>query len=139
MEPFPQFCSLGSGTGFLHLFAKILVRPAEWGLPWCECRDPKREYGLGERPGGEGVAADQEAKETQQQEVAHPPTQPRTTPRLKPKLAGEKGAIGTIIYSDPADDGYGAGDVYPKGPFKNESGVQRGSVMDMPLSESLMR
>ena len=51
---------------------------------------------------------------------------------IKPKLAGEKGAIGTIIYSDPADDGYGAGDVYPKGPFKNESGVQRGSVMDMP-------
>jgi N-acetylated-alpha-linked acidic dipeptidase len=51
---------------------------------------------------------------------------------IKPKLAGEKGAIGTIIYSDPADDGYGAGDVYPQGPFKNESGVQRGSVMDMP-------
>lgn len=51
---------------------------------------------------------------------------------IKPKLAGEKGAIGTIIYSDPADDGYGAGDVYPAGPFKNESGVQRGSVMDMP-------
>ncbi len=51
---------------------------------------------------------------------------------IKPKLAGEKGAIGTIIYSDPADDGYGAGDTYPKGPFKHESGVQRGSVMDMP-------
>ena len=51
---------------------------------------------------------------------------------IKPKLAGEKGAIGTIIYSDPADDGFGVGDVYPKGPFKNESGVQRGSVMDMP-------
>ena len=51
---------------------------------------------------------------------------------IKPKLAGEKGAIGTIIYSDPADDGYGAGDVYPKGPFKNDSAVQRGSVMDMP-------
>lgn len=51
---------------------------------------------------------------------------------IKPKLAGEKGAIGTIIYSDPADDGYGAGDVYPEGPFKNASGVQRGSVMDMP-------
>lgn len=51
---------------------------------------------------------------------------------IKPKLAGEKGAIATIIYSDPADDGYGAGDAYPKGPFKHESGVQRGSVMDMP-------
>ena len=51
---------------------------------------------------------------------------------IKPKLAGEKGAIGTIIYSDPADDGYGAGDTYPDGPYKHESGVQRGSVMDMP-------
>jgi len=51
---------------------------------------------------------------------------------IKPKLAGEKGAIGTIIYSDPVDDGYGAGDVYPKGAFKHETGVQRGSVMDMP-------
>ncbi|MEQ8955915.1 MAG: transferrin receptor-like dimerization domain-containing protein, partial [Gammaproteobacteria bacterium] len=51
---------------------------------------------------------------------------------IKPKLAAEKGAIGTIIYSDPADDGYGAGDTYPDGPFKHESGVQRGSVIDMP-------
>jgi len=52
---------------------------------------------------------------------------------IKPKLAAEKGAIGALIYSDPADDGYAAGDVYPAGPFKNASGVQRGSVMDMPL------
>ncbi len=51
---------------------------------------------------------------------------------IKPKLAAEKGAIATIIYSDPADDGYGKGDTYPKGAFKHESGVQRGSVMDMP-------
>lgn len=51
---------------------------------------------------------------------------------IKPKLAAEKGAIGTLIYSDPADDGYGAGDTYPQGPFKHESAVQRGSVMDMP-------
>ena len=51
---------------------------------------------------------------------------------IKPKLAGEKGAIATLIYSDPADDGYGKGDVYPKGPYKNDSAVQRGSVMDMP-------
>jgi N-acetylated-alpha-linked acidic dipeptidase len=51
---------------------------------------------------------------------------------IKPKLAGEKGALATIIYSDPADDGYGAGDAYPEGPFKHASGVQRGSVMDMP-------
>lgn len=51
---------------------------------------------------------------------------------IKPKLAAEKGAIGCIIYSDPEDDGYGQGDVYPKGAFKNKTGVQRGSVMDMP-------
>jgi N-acetylated-alpha-linked acidic dipeptidase len=52
---------------------------------------------------------------------------------IKPKLAAEKGAIGCIIYSDPKDDGFYRGDVYPKGAFKNETGVQRGSVMDMPL------
>ena len=52
---------------------------------------------------------------------------------IKPKLAAEKGAIGCIIYSDPKDDGYVRGDVYPKGAFKNRTGVQRGSVMDMPL------
>jgi len=52
---------------------------------------------------------------------------------IKPKLAAEKGAIGCIIYSDPADDGYVKGDVYPEGAFKNKTGVQRGSVMDMPL------
>ncbi len=52
---------------------------------------------------------------------------------IKPKLAAEKGAIGCIIYSDPKDDGYRKGDVYPKGAFKNQYGVQRGSVMDMPL------
>jgi N-acetylated-alpha-linked acidic dipeptidase len=50
---------------------------------------------------------------------------------IKPKIAQEHGAIGCIIYSDPQDDGYFQGDVYPKGPFKSEYGVQRGSVMDM--------
>lgn len=52
---------------------------------------------------------------------------------IKPKVAQEHGAIGCIIYSDPMDDGYFAGDVYPKGAYKNEYGVQRGSVMDMPI------
>lgn len=51
---------------------------------------------------------------------------------IKPKVAAEKGAIGCIIYSDPKDDGYFQGDVYPKGAYKNEYGVQRGSVLDMP-------
>ena len=37
---------------------------------------------------------------------------------IKPKVAQEHGAIGCLIYSDPIDDGYVAGDVYPKGAFK---------------------
>ena len=52
---------------------------------------------------------------------------------IKPKVAYEHGAIGCIIYSDPEDDGYRAGDVYPEGPFRPKDGVQRGSVMDMPV------
>jgi N-acetylated-alpha-linked acidic dipeptidase len=52
---------------------------------------------------------------------------------IKPKIAQEHGAVGCIIYSDPKDDGYYQGDVYPKGAFKNEYGVQRGSVMDMVI------
>ncbi len=52
---------------------------------------------------------------------------------LKPKLAQEHGAVGCIIYSDPADDGYGPGDTYPKGAYRNENGIQRGSVLDMPV------
>ena len=52
---------------------------------------------------------------------------------IKPKVAFEHGAIGCIIYSDPADDGYGQGDVYPVGPFRPWNGAQRGSVMDMPV------
>jgi N-acetylated-alpha-linked acidic dipeptidase len=52
---------------------------------------------------------------------------------IKPKVAAEHGAIGCLIYSDPADDGYAVGDVYPKGPMRNADGVQRGSVMDMPV------
>ncbi len=52
---------------------------------------------------------------------------------LKPKLAYEHGAVGCIIYSDPADDGYGAGDAYPKGAYRPEHGLQRGSVQDIPV------
>ena len=50
---------------------------------------------------------------------------------LKPKLAQEHGAIGCIIYSDPRDDGYAQGDVYPKGGWRPPEGVQRGSVLDI--------
>ncbi len=49
---------------------------------------------------------------------------------VKPKVAAEHGAIGCIIYSDPHEDGYFAGDVFPKGPMRPPDGVQRGSVMD---------
>ena len=52
---------------------------------------------------------------------------------IKPKVAYEHGAVGCIIYSDPADDGYAQGDVYPTGPFRPANGAQRGSVMDMPV------
>ena len=51
----------------------------------------------------------------------------------KPKVAQEHGAAGCIIYSDPKEDGYYNGDVYPKGAYKNEYGVQRGSVMDIVI------
>ncbi len=52
---------------------------------------------------------------------------------IKPKLAQERGAVGCIIYSDPIDDGHGKGAVYPEGPHRPPQGVQRGSVMDMPI------
>ena len=52
---------------------------------------------------------------------------------IKPKLAAEHGATACIVYSDPRDDGYYTGDVYPDGPQRPQYGAQRGSVMDMPL------
>jgi N-acetylated-alpha-linked acidic dipeptidase len=51
---------------------------------------------------------------------------------IKPKVAAEHGAVGCLIYSDPKDDGYDDGAVYPKGPMRPRDGVQRGSVADMP-------
>jgi len=51
---------------------------------------------------------------------------------IKPKVAAEKGAVGCIIYSDPREDGYFQGEVFPKGPMRPPRGVQRGSVMDLP-------
>jgi N-acetylated-alpha-linked acidic dipeptidase len=49
---------------------------------------------------------------------------------IKPKVAAEHGAVGCIIYSDPRNDGYGPGDVFPKGGYRPELGVQRGGVND---------
>ena len=53
---------------------------------------------------------------------------------IKPKVAYEHGAVGCIIYSDPHEDGYFEGDVYPAGAYRPEMGAQRGSVMDMPIN-----
>ena len=50
---------------------------------------------------------------------------------VKAYVAEQHGAAGVIIYSDPADDGYFRGDKYPKGPFRPDTGVQRGSVQYM--------
>jgi len=52
---------------------------------------------------------------------------------IKPKVAAEHGAVGCLIYSDPAGDGYADGDTFPKGAYRPPDGVQRGSVMDMVL------
>ena len=52
---------------------------------------------------------------------------------IKAKLAQTHGALACLIYSDPRDDGYYQGLTYPDGPYRPEHGVQRGSVMDMPV------
>ena len=51
---------------------------------------------------------------------------------IKPKVAYEHGAVGALIYSDPKDDGFAEGELYPNGPYRPKDGVQRGSVLDMP-------
>ena len=51
---------------------------------------------------------------------------------IKPKVAAEHGAVGCLIYSDPADDGYAEDNVFPQGPMRPADGVQRGSVLDFP-------
>jgi N-acetylated-alpha-linked acidic dipeptidase len=47
---------------------------------------------------------------------------------VKVYIAEQRGAVGVLIYSDPQDDGYFQGDAYPNGPWRPETGVQRGSV-----------
>jgi N-acetylated-alpha-linked acidic dipeptidase len=47
---------------------------------------------------------------------------------VKVYLAEQRGAAGVLLYSDPQDDGYYKGDPYPLGPWRPETGVQRGSV-----------
>jgi len=50
---------------------------------------------------------------------------------IKVQLAADHGAVGALVYSDPHEDGYFQGDVYPAGPFRPPQGVQRGSAMIM--------
>ncbi len=50
---------------------------------------------------------------------------------VKAYIAQERGAAGVLIYSDPADDGYARGDKYPQGPYRPDTGVQRGSIQYM--------
>jgi len=50
---------------------------------------------------------------------------------IKAREAEKHGAVGMIVYSDPQDDGYFRGDVYPKGPMRPAGGIQRGSMMNM--------
>lgn len=52
---------------------------------------------------------------------------------LKLRNAQQRGARGVLIYSDPADDGYGKGDVFPHGPYRPGSAIQRGSVQFLSL------
>jgi len=52
---------------------------------------------------------------------------------LKVKEAQDRGAVGVLIYSDPADDGYMRGDVFPDGPMRPPSAIQRGSVQFLSL------
>jgi len=52
---------------------------------------------------------------------------------IKPKVAAEHGAVGCLIYSDPADDGYHQGETFPEGAYRPKEGVQRGSVADDPI------
>jgi N-acetylated-alpha-linked acidic dipeptidase len=49
---------------------------------------------------------------------------------IKAREAEKHGAVGLFIYSDPQDDGYVQGDVYPDGPMRNANGVQRGSILN---------
>ncbi|MEE2738709.1 MAG: M28 family metallopeptidase [Planctomycetota bacterium] len=53
---------------------------------------------------------------------------------LKVKNAQQRGALGVLLYSDPADDGYMKGDIYPIGPFRPDSAIQRGSVQFLSLN-----
>jgi N-acetylated-alpha-linked acidic dipeptidase len=49
---------------------------------------------------------------------------------IKAREAERHGAVALLIYSDPQDDGFVRGDVYPEGPMRPAQGIQRGSVFN---------
>jgi N-acetylated-alpha-linked acidic dipeptidase len=49
----------------------------------------------------------------------------------KAKFAEQAGAIGLVVYTDPKDNGFTKGDVYPDGPYYNETTIQRGSMLTL--------
>jgi N-acetylated-alpha-linked acidic dipeptidase len=53
---------------------------------------------------------------------------------IKPREASRAGAKGVLIYSDPADDGFKQGKVYPDGPWRASDGIQRGSIAQIQLA-----
>ncbi|MEV0663057.1 M28 family peptidase [Actinomadura luteofluorescens] len=53
---------------------------------------------------------------------------------IKPREAARHGAKGVLIYSDPADDGFTRGPVYPAGPWRASDGIQRGSIAQIQLA-----
>jgi N-acetylated-alpha-linked acidic dipeptidase len=52
---------------------------------------------------------------------------------MKVRMAAERGAVGVVIYTDPQEDGYVRGDVYPQGTWRPWEGIQRGSFLDVPI------
>jgi len=52
---------------------------------------------------------------------------------MKVREAAKRGAVGVVIYSDPEEDGYVRGDVYPEGRWRPWEGIQRGSFLDVPI------
>ncbi len=50
----------------------------------------------------------------------------------KAYYAEKAGAAGLVIYTDPANDGYARGLMWPEGGFANETSIQRGSVLTLP-------
>ena len=52
---------------------------------------------------------------------------------LKAMNAEARGAVATLIYSDPQQDGFTRGPTYPAGPWRPPQGVQRGSAQYLSL------